>query len=270
MSELVAVSTSNRVTTVRFNHPKRLNGWTLPMQDAFRAALDIAAEDDTVDAVILTGTGKYYSAGVDLGGSFKLGHPRELRAMIFERNRALFDLFITFPKPMVAAVNGRAIGAPVTTAALCDRLIAAEEASFLTPFARVGLPAEGCSSVQFPRIMGEAAAERMLGAEGFEPSAAEALEMGLVHAVVSADALQAEAQRVAESLSGKTREFRAGATREELLEINTAESHGVADGFLSSAFLMNQFKFMRSRKKTVPALTFLALRVTRPAWSLLL
>ncbi|MEM6531786.1 MAG: enoyl-CoA hydratase/isomerase family protein [Myxococcota bacterium] len=270
MSDLVLVSTTNRVSTLRFNNPKRLNGWTLAMQDAMRSALDRAAEDNEVDSVIVTGTGKYYSAGVDLGGSFRLGHPRELRAMIFERNRALFDLFIEYPKPMVAAVNGRAIGAPVTTSALCDRLVASEQASFLTPFAKVGLPAEGCSSVQFPRIMGEEAARRMLGEEGYEPSAAEAKELGLVHSVVREEELLAEAQRVAESLAGKSREFRAGATREELLRINEAESHRVADGFLSSAFLMNQFNFMRSRKKTGPALTFLALRLTRPAWALLL
>lgn len=267
MHDLVVVTQTNAVQTIRFNDPKRLNGWTLRMQNAFRYALDRAAADDSVSAVILTGTGDYYSAGVDLGGSFKMAHPRVLRQCIIERNEALFRLFIDFPKPLVAAVNGRAIGAPVTSATLCDRLIASERARFLTPFAKVGLPAEGCSSAQFPRLLGETAAERMLGPEAYEPAGKEAAAIGLANEVVEHDRLLDVAQQVAELLIGKPRLFRGETNREELLRINAAESVQVADGFLSAPFLMNQYRFMKSRHKSIPALTFLALRLTRPIWS---
>lgn len=270
--DLVLVTTKNRVRTLTMNNPRRLNGWTLPMQRALGAALDAAAGDDDVAAVVLTGTGTYYSAGADLSGAFKLGHPRTLRALVVKGNHELFDQFIRFPKPLLAAINGVALGAPVTTAVLCDAIVASEAASFSTPFARLGVPAEGCSSVLFPRLFGAAVADRILGEEGWKPTAREALEIGLVEAVVPADALLDEAQRIAEGwvAAGRARTYRGGATRAELEMVNARESEEVADAFLSKKFLMNQYRFLRSKKKTGPAMTFLALAVTRPLWGRLL
>ncbi len=272
MEELIATTVKNRVATLRINLPRRLNGWTMPLKDALFTAMDVAVSNDDVAVVVLTGTGEYYSAGVDLSGSLELGHPRVLRRMIVEQNRALFELFIQFPKPILVAVNGHAIGAPVTSATLCDAILAAEHATFSTPFAKVGLPAEGCSSVHLPRLVGRDAAERMLGPEGWKPTAAEALEIGLVNEVVRGEQLLDRAQALGELwvAENKSREYRAGATRGELEYVNAEESERVADAFLSSEFLMGQYRFLKSRKKTLPALTFLALRVTRPAWSLLL
>lgn len=270
--ELLRYATHNGVATLTLNNPRRLNGWTTPMQTALSAGFARAAADDAVGAVILTGEGDYYSAGVDLGGSLELGHPRRLRAEIVRRNHALFDQFIQFPKPLLAAVNGHAVGAPVTSATLCDAIVAADGATFLTPFARLGVPAEGASSVHFARLMGKETAERMLGAEGWKPTAAEALEVGLVDEVVPRADLLAAAQRRAEGwiAEGRTRSFRAGSTKADLEAANRRESEEVADAFLSAPFLMGQYRFLRSRKKTGPALTFLALRLTRPAWSRLL
>lgn len=244
----------------------------MTMKSTLEAELRRTEEQDGIRAVILTGTGDYYSAGVDLGGTLPLGHPRRLRAEIIKQNRALFELFIRYPKPILVAVNGHAIGAPVTSATLCNQVIASDRATFSTPFAKVGLPAEGCSSVIFPRLIGATSAARMLGEEGWKPCANEALAIGLIDAVVPHRQLMDEAQRRAESwiASGQTRSYPAGASREELERINAEESERVADGFLSADFLMNQYRFLRSRKKTLPALTFLALRMARPVWSLLL
>ena len=271
-SDLVLVSTTSRVRWLQMNNPRRLNGWTLPMQDALAEAFRDAAEDPAVGAVVLTGTGSYYSAGVDLGGALRLGHPRRLRAAIVKANHDLFDRFIQFPKPILAAVNGAAIGAPVTSATLCDAIVAAEEATFATPFARLGLPPEGCSSVLFPRLLNETNAARMLGPEGWRPTAREALEVGLVNRVVAQDELVQEAQRMAEGwlAEGRARSFRGGASNAELEAANARESEAVADSLLSPEFLMNQYRFLSSRKKRGPALSFLALRATRPLWALLL
>ena len=271
-TDLVIVETRNRVATVRMNNPRRLNGWTLAMQAAIRDALRAAAADDNVAAVVLTGTDEYYSAGADLSGSIRLEHPKKLHGMIEEGNYTLFDTFIQCPKPILAAVNGPAIGAPVTSATLCDAIIASERASFRTPFARLGVPPEGCSSILFARLLGEEAAQRILGKEGWRPTAAEALDIGMVNAVVHPDALMIEAQRMAEGwvAEGRTRTFRGGVTREELMQVNARESKEVADAFLSAPFLMGQYRFLRSKKKTVPAMTFLALRMTRPVWGRLL
>jgi enoyl-CoA hydratase/carnithine racemase len=271
-TNLVVVTRKDGVATLRFNLPKRLNGWTVAMKAAIEDNLEQLAADDDVGAVILTGTGDYYSAGVDLGGALQPGHPRELRRMIIDANQKLFDLFIDYPKPLIAAVNGHAIGATVTTATLCDAILAAPNATFSTPFAKVGLPAEGCSSVLFPRLLGHATAERILGAEGWKPTAEEALNIGLIEEVVPGEQLLNRAQELASSwvAEGRGRVFKAQMTADELKRINAEESVRIADGFLSPAFMMNQYRFLKARNKTGPALTFLALRLTRPVWSLLL
>lgn len=271
-SDLLLVSTNHHVTTLTMNDPRRLNGWTDGMMRALQAAMQKAADDDVTKALILTGAGRYYSAGVNLGGTMKLAHPRVLRDQIIAHNQALFDLFIDFPKPLLIAVNGPAIGATVTSATLCDAVIAAESATFSTPFHRLAVPPEGCSSVQFARLLGEAGARRMLGPEGWQPSAREALEAGLITDVVPDGELLVAAQRLAEEWvrEGKQRTFRAGATRDELKSINARESVEVADAFLSPRFLSGQFRFLRSKRKHGPALLFLALRVSHPLWSRLL
>ncbi len=272
MNDLVLVSTTNQVTTLTMNLPKRLNGWTLQMMDAMAAAMAQAAESADTAVVVLTGADPYYSAGVNLSSTIQLGHPRVLRDTIVRHNQALFDRFIAFPKPLIAAVNGPAIGATVTSATLCDAIVASENATFSTPFARLGVPPEGCSSVHLPRLVGEANAQRMLGPEGWKPTAAEALEIGLVDEVTPHGELLARAQTLGEAWAneGRARRFRGGSTREELEEINARESEALGDAFLAAPFLMGQFRFLWSRKKYGPALTFLGLRITRPAWSLLL
>ena len=270
--DLLLSSTTNRVTTLTMNDPRRLNGWTNEMMRALQAALSKAATDAGTAVVVLTGTGRYYSAGVNLGGTLSLGHPEKLRQEIIRHNQALFDMFLDFPKPILIAVNGPAIGATVTSATLCDGVMAAESATFSTPFHRLGVPPEGCSSVHFARLMGETTAQRMLGKEGFTPTAKEAREAGLITHVVADDVLMVEAQKLAEQwiAEGKARSFRGGATKEELKAVNARESVALANAFLSPKFLEGQFKFLASKKKTGPALTFLALRVTRPLWSRLL
>merc|ERR1712106_749638 len=94
---------------------------------------------------------------------------------------AVFDSFLDVPKPIIIAANGPAIGACVTSASLCDAIVASEKATFLVPFARLSIPPEGCSSVHFERMLGKEAARKMLE-EGWKPSAAEAKEIGLVRA----------------------------------------------------------------------------------------
>ncbi|MGF1470107.1 MAG: enoyl-CoA hydratase/isomerase family protein [Sandaracinaceae bacterium] len=271
-ADLVETQRADPVVTVTMNDPRRLNGWTREMQEAIGRALAAAAADPDIGAVILTGTGRYYSAGVNLSGALAPAHPRTFRRLARDANYQLFDRFIQFPKPILAAVNGPTIGAATTTAVLCDAILASEEATFSTPFHRVGLPPEGCSSVLFPRLFGEEAAERMLGREGWKPSAAQALEIGLAKEVLAPEALLPRAQELAAQwvAEGRPRTIRGGLPKEELERINAEESEGVADGLLSASFLMGQYRFLRSRKKYGPAMTFLALRATRPLWGQML
>jgi len=254
------------------NNPRRLNGWTAEMMAAIKEGLKAAAGDDKTRVLILTGTDPYFCAGVNLSAMLRPGHPRKLHAMIVENNQALFDVFLDFPKPILVAINGPAIGASVTSATLCDGIIASEKATFSTPFAALGVTPEGCSSVHFARLMGQANATRMLGEEGWKPTATEALEAGLIQWVAPHDTLAQDANLVAREWisSGVTRSFRGGSGRDELKAINANESIKLADAFLSKPFIKAQFRFLWSKKKWGPAATFLAMLITRPLWSRLL
>jgi enoyl-CoA hydratase/carnithine racemase len=260
------------VTTLTMNTPERLNGWTKEMMDTLKEGFGVAARDDETRVLVLTGADPYFCAGVNLAATLRLDHPRKLHAMIVEHNQALFDAFLDFPKPLLVAVNGPAIGASVTSATLCNGIIASEKATFSTPFGALGIPPEGCSSVHFARIMSETNAQRMLGSEGWKPTAEEALEAGLVQWVAPHDKLAEEASRIAQEwiASGATRSFRGGSGRDELKAVNARESVALADAFLSTPFLKAQFKFLWSKKKYGPAAMFLAMLVSRPAWSRLL
>jgi len=260
------------VTTLTMNTPERLNGWTMGMMDALKEGFRVAAGDDETIVLILTGAGPYYCAGVNLSAVLRPMHPRKLHATIVELNQALFDAFLDFPKPLLVAVNGPAIGASVTSATLCDGIIASEKATFSTPFAALGIPPEGCSSVHFARIMGQANAGRMLGKEGWRPTGEEALEAGLIQWVAPHEKLGEEAHRIAQEwlASGATRGFRGGSERDELKAVNARESVALADAFLSAPFIKAQFQFLWSKKKWGPAGMFLAMLITRPLWSRLL
>ncbi|EDM78994.1 hypothetical protein PPSIR1_07118 [Plesiocystis pacifica SIR-1] len=271
-SELLLESTREGVTTLTMNNPRRLNGWTVEMMTALYEALARLADADETEAVILTGADPYYCAGVNLSGVMRPEHPKKLRAFIIERNRGLFDTFINFPKPIIVAANGPAIGAAVTSATLCDAIVASDKATFSTPFARLGITPEGCSSVLFAKIMDARNAERMLGAQGWKPTAAEAFAAGFVTELVDHDKLQdaAHARARAAIEAGGGRSYRGDMTREELLAINARESEALADAFLGKPFLRAQFDFLWGKKKRGPAMMFLGLLVTRPLWSRML
>lgn len=268
----VLINKSGGVTTLTMNIPERLNGWTMQMMDAIREGLRVATLDEETRVVVLTGVDPYYCAGVNLSATLRPGHPRKLREQIVQQNQALFDMFLDFPKPLLVAVNGPAIGASVTSATLCDGIIASEKATFSTPFAALGVTPEGCSSVHFARLMGKANANRMLGKRGWRPSAEEAFEAGLVQWVVPHDQLAQEAQKIAREwvASGVVRSFRGGSRRDELKAVNASESVVLADAFLGAKFLKGQFRFLWRKKKWGPAMMFLTMLALRPLWARLL
>ncbi|GAB3528434.1 enoyl-CoA hydratase-related protein [Photobacterium alginatilyticum] len=260
------------VLIMTMNRPKKLNGWTLDMMDALGEAFVKANTNEAVKAVVLTGSGNYYSAGVNLGGSLKLMHPKKLRELIVKNNKALFELFLNCEKPLLIAVNGPAIGASVTASTLANSIIASENATFSTPFAALGITPEGCSSVHFPRLMGEKNAQRMLGSEGWKPKATEALEAGLVQRVVPHEQLMDEAERIARGwvINQEPRQFMAGSQLDDLKTANARESEQLADAFLGADFLREQSRFLWSKKKYAPSMMFFSLWSLRPFWARLI
>lgn len=249
----------NRVATIVLNRPERYNAWSLEMREAMLDALRRCASDEGVGAAILTGSGKYYCSGVDFAGAMRLTWPSNLQRFAQDSNQALFEAFLAFPKPLFAAVNGPAIGASVTSAALCDAIIAAPAATFHTPFRALGITPEGCSSVNFPRLLGEENARVMLD-EGRKVDVAEALSMGLVAEVVEApERLLTRAQEIAERwvAQGCVRGLREDPKwLEELFRVNREESAALAASFMQRPFLEAQYQFAAARGKTGPKLIF--------------
>ncbi|MEE2733587.1 MAG: enoyl-CoA hydratase/isomerase family protein [Pseudomonadota bacterium] len=271
-AQQVATFVKEGVVTVQMNRPDKLNGWTQEMMSAFKEAFEKACQADSIKVIIFTGSGKYYSAGANLAGTVQVMHPKTLHQMIVEANQALFATFLDCPKPILAAVNGPALGASVTSAALCQSIIAATQATFSTPFKALGITPEGCSTVQFPRLMGDVNAERMLGEEGWKPTAAEALEAGLVQWVVPDDQLLDKAHEIAQHwiASGETKKFLKDSQLEELRAANARESAALADAFLGADFLRGQGQFLWKKKKHAPAAVFYSLWALRPLWGRLL
>jgi enoyl-CoA hydratase/carnithine racemase len=170
-------------------------------------------------------------------------------------------------QPIIAALNGPAIGASVTTATLCDAIVASEKATLSTPFAKLGIPPEGCSSVHFERIMGAANAAKMLK-EGWAPTAAQAKAAGFVHTVTPHAELMPTVQRIAEEWArdGKVRDIIRENRVAEYKAVNARESRELADAFLAPAFLQAQYDFLSKKGKTQLAAVFWLLKTLRPVW----
>lgn len=128
-------SLHNKVLTLCFNDPRRKNAWGASLLSSVLSSLTEAASDPNVAVVVLTGRGDYYCSGVDFVSSFPIKPPSALAAHLEVANQKLFDTFLDFPKPLIVAANGPSIGAAVTTASLCDAVLAHPTATFHTPFA---------------------------------------------------------------------------------------------------------------------------------------
>ncbi len=185
------------VTVVAFDRPKKKNALTEAMYTDFADALAVAAADDSVHVVLVTGTAGCFTAGNDLA-DFLQHPPAGEDSPVFRVLRAL----ATFPKPLVAAVDGIAIGLGTTLLLHCDLVYCSDRARFQMPFVNLGLTPEGGSSYLLPLLVGHArAAEWLLLGDAF--SAEEALRGGLVNAVVPADALDALARERCAALAKK-------------------------------------------------------------------
>ena len=196
--------------------------------------------------------------------------PRAAHELLRSTNERLFNLFLDFPKPIVAALNGPAVGATVTSATLCDAIVAEEAAYLSTPFRRLAIPPEGCSSHHFPRLLGADNARRMLR-EDWAPTAAEALGMGMVDAVEkSAERVQQAAQEIAEDIVRKGGRRRLAGQLEEYKAVNHRESKDLADAVFDYPFLKAQYQLWKGKGKHREAAIFGSLYLTRPLWGMFL
>lgn len=190
------------VATLTLNRPDVLNSFHQPMADETIDVLRQAANDPTIRAVVLTGAGRAFCAGQDLQAVLpREGEPApDLGAIVRAQYNPMVHLIRYTEKPFVAAVNGAAAGAGANIALACDFVVAAEHATFLQAFSRIGLIPDSGGTFLLPRLVGLARATAlMMLAEKL--SAPEAHAMGLIYQVCPADRLMDEAMALARRLA---------------------------------------------------------------------
>jgi enoyl-CoA hydratase/carnithine racemase len=179
------------------NRPQKKNALTLEMYQTLLGGLAQAAGDAQIRCVLLHGGNEAFTAGNDLR-DFALHPPEDTSAPAFQFMHSM----MYFPKPIVAAVAGVAVGIGTTILPYCDLVYAAESARFQMPFVDLGLVPEAGSTFTMPFLLGpHKAAEYLLLGTPF--GAAEALQMGLINAIVPAAELIPRATEVAEQLANK-------------------------------------------------------------------
>jgi 2-(1,2-epoxy-1,2-dihydrophenyl)acetyl-CoA isomerase len=181
---------ADRVATITLNRPEKLNPFTGPMLDAWTDALVEAQRDDGVHVVVVTGAGRAFCAGGDVGrmGEAK-GTALELKNELWERVHRIPKTLEAMDKPVIAMVNGLAVGAGMGMTLMCDLRIASEEARFSTGYVNVGLvPGDG-DAFFLPRLVGIAKALELLWTIDFV-DAREAERLGIVNKVVPAGDLK--------------------------------------------------------------------------------
>lgn len=206
-SDTVLVTMDHGVLRLTLNRPDKLNSFNEEMHIALRAALQRAHDDAGVRAVLLTGAGRGFSAGQDLGDRDprKGGPAPDLGHTLETFYNPTLRLIRSLEKPVICAVNGVAAGAGANIAFACDIVLAARSAKFIQAFAKIGLIPDAGGSWSLARILGEPRAKAL--AMTAEPLMAErAAEWGLIWKAVDDEQLIGEAEMLARSLAeGATR-----------------------------------------------------------------
>ncbi len=204
--ETILLEKSDHIATITLNRPDRLNALNAKMAEELQDVFDVVHRDDDVRVVVLTGAGRAFCAGADIQAQFASDGAGGKEESLLERIPRDFDepkalSLARIKKPVIASINGAAIGFGTTVTLGCDIRIASDKAKFSLAFVRMGiLPEWGCS-YYLPRLIGYAkAAELIFTAKMFE--AQEALDVGLVNQVVPADKLQEVAYEMASTIAG--------------------------------------------------------------------
>lgn len=187
----ITVEVTDGVALLTLNRPERLNAWTPTMSEELTDAILAADEDAGVGAVVVTGAGRGFCAGADIEESFKAQLDGDADAARPRSTRSWVDLVRT-TKPIIAAVNGAAVGVGLTMILPFDRIVASTAARFSLRFVKMGLVPELASSHWAPVRMGFAAASDLM-LSGRIIDAAEAVRLGLADELVEPEALVARA-----------------------------------------------------------------------------
>ena len=232
--ETILYEIENKILTITLNRPERLNAYTGQMQTDLIEAFNKAGKDDDIRVIIVTGAGRGFCAGADLGAGGNTFNrevrnnkgetegikddPEWMRDGGGRTTLAIFDC----PKPVIAAFNGPAVGVGVTMTLPMDIRIASEEAKFGFVFARRGLVPEAASSWFLPRVVGiNKALEWTFSGRVFSPE--EAKEGGLIRSIHPANELLEEANKIAQEIVENTSPVSVAMTRQMLWKLLGAD-----------------------------------------------
>ena len=202
LTDSVLFEVEGGVATLTMNRPDKLNAFTDEMLRGLVAALDECDERDDVRATILTGAGRGFCSGGDIGGMGAQSdcRPHVTKSRIWRDIQAFPKRAARFEKPLIAAVNGAAVGGGMDLALACDIRIAAKSVRFAETYARIGLLPGGGGGYFLPRLVGKARALELLWTADFI-DADTALEIGLVNHVYADDCLMTEAVKLASRIA---------------------------------------------------------------------
>jgi enoyl-CoA hydratase len=201
MPETVLIDREGRVAILTIHRPDKLNALNEAVRVELLAALAEIETDDAVGAVVITGSGeKAFIAGADIG-EFAGRSPFDQRFAM--RSPRIFDIMASFPKPVIAMINGFCLGGGCELSMSCDMRIASDKARFGQPEINLGLIPGGGGTQRLPRLVGMGQAMRMILSGDMIP-AAEAKEIGLVDLVFPADELRARTLELAQKIASKS------------------------------------------------------------------
>jgi 2-(1,2-epoxy-1,2-dihydrophenyl)acetyl-CoA isomerase len=228
----------NRVALITLNRPQKLNAWTPTMEIEFIDAVERAGNDRQVGALVVTGAGRGFCAGADISGWINDPQARISPAsfLLSQESSTEVPIALSRGKPIIAAVNGPAIGVGLTMPLACDIRIASEQARFSARFVKVGLVPECGSSRYLPLVAGLSNA-LYLALTGRIIDAAEAEKRGLVDRVVPHDRLMDEALSLADEIAANPIEavwaakrlFHQNAVESDLRRVVTQEWHMIRE-----------------------------------------
>lgn len=200
MSETILFEIKNGVARITFNRPQTFNSFDREMSYAFQDALRNSAENEKVRAVLITGSGKAFSAGQDLKEVLDQENNPGFEKILDDGYNPMIKLIRGIAKPVIAAVNGVAAGAGANIALACDIVVASEQASFIQAFSKIGLVPDSGGTYFLPRLIGfqKASALMMLGDK---VSAAEAEKMGMIYQYYSAEEFEEKTIQLAEHIA---------------------------------------------------------------------
>jgi 2-(1,2-epoxy-1,2-dihydrophenyl)acetyl-CoA isomerase len=199
--ETVDVTRNGSAARILLNRPEALNAWNEQFGQDLLDAVSTVASDDSARAVLITGAGRGFSSGADLKEQRATaeGAP-DLRSRLREVYHPIITALREMPKPVIAAVNGPAVGIGCSLALAADLIVAAESAYFLLAFVNIGLVPDGGSTAFLPARIGYARAAEM-AMLGERVPAEQALQWGLINRVVSDDELEGAGDAVLQLLA---------------------------------------------------------------------